>query len=79
MQCNLCKCIELVLSNYLNGGTNKGQADGFNLEALSKLSSTKDAENKSTLLDYVIELAKVHCPEQSVSLCYEFDMYDVAD
>lgn len=65
--CN--KCTEFLLSNYLNGGTNKGQADGFNLEALSKLSSTKDAENKTTLLDYVIELAKIHYPEQSVSLC----------
>eukprot|EP00929_Paragymnodinium_shiwhaense_P004186 TRINITY_DN10493_c0_g1_i3.p1 TRINITY_DN10493_c0_g1~~TRINITY_DN10493_c0_g1_i3.p1 ORF type:complete len:1477 (+),score=471.30 TRINITY_DN10493_c0_g1_i3:132-4562(+) len=36
----------LAVGNYLNGGTNRGQADGFELEALTKLDSVKDADGK---------------------------------
>lgn len=37
----------LTIGNILNGGTQKGQADGFNLDILSKLNSIKDSSNKN--------------------------------
>ena len=36
----------LAVGNYLNGGTNRGQADGFDLESLAKLEGIKDATGK---------------------------------
>lgn len=39
----------LTIGNILNGGTPKGQADGFNLDILTKLSSVKDNSNKNLL------------------------------
>ena len=53
------KILGLVLSlgNYMNGGTAKGQADGFNISVLTKLDSTKDRTNRVTLLQYIAELA----------------------
>jgi hypothetical protein len=37
----------LTIGNILNGGSQKGQADGFNLDILSKLNSIKDNSNKN--------------------------------
>jgi hypothetical protein len=42
----------LTIGNILNGGTQKGQADGFNLDILSKLNSIKDSSNKN-LVQYI--------------------------
>ena len=39
----------LSVGNILNGGTNKGQADGFNIDVLSKLNNIKDKNNHSVL------------------------------
>jgi hypothetical protein len=39
----------LAIGNVLNGGTNKGQADGFTLDAISKLSTIKDNNGKTVL------------------------------
>jgi hypothetical protein len=39
----------LTIGNILNGGTQKGQADGFSLDLLPKLASIKDNNNKSVL------------------------------
>jgi len=50
--------IVLSIGNYLNGGTNRGQADGFSLEALCKLSMVKDVNNQTTLSNYVLKLYK---------------------
>jgi len=50
--------IVLSIGNYLNGGTNRGQADGFSLEALCKLSMIKDVNNQTTLSNYVLKLYK---------------------
>jgi hypothetical protein len=47
----------LAFGNYMNGGTNKGQADGFHLKALLKLDLTKDSTNKVTLIQYIAEQA----------------------
>lgn len=55
----------MALGNYLNGGTNKGQADGFSVEDLNKLSGVKDANNKS-ILEYIVKVAKSQFPEKLV-------------
>ena len=44
----------LSLGNILNGGTTRGQADGFNLDFLEKLPGTKDRNGKS-ILTYIIQ------------------------
>jgi len=51
---SLKKVLGVVLSigNFLNGGSNKGQADGFDIEVLGKLSSIKDADGGS-MVDYL--------------------------
>lgn len=41
----------------MNGGTAKGQADGFYLEALSKTTTMRDVNNR-TILMYICELLK---------------------
>eukprot|EP00971_Amphidinium_carterae_P049270 971054-Amphidinium_carterae.1 len=38
--------IVLAVGNYLNGGTSRGQADGFDLETLTKLDAIKDPLGK---------------------------------
>jgi formin 2 len=45
----------LAVGNYLNGGTPRGQADGFQMESLSKLARLKDAKGQS-LLEHIAEL-----------------------
>jgi hypothetical protein len=57
----------LAVGNYLNGGTAKGQADGFEIDALLKVTMVKDSTNRVTLLDYVIKLANTQYPESLVS------------
>lgn len=47
----------LAIGNILNGGTQKGQADGFSLDILSKISSVKDNNNK-TLTQYICNIMK---------------------
>jgi len=48
--------IILAVGNYLNGGTNRGNADGFDFETLTKLDTVKDNDGKKHLLHYLIEL-----------------------
>lgn len=36
----------LACGNYLNGGTKRGQADGFDIEQLGKLDAVKDSQGK---------------------------------
>ncbi len=40
----------LDVGNIMNGGTNKGQADGYNLDILKSIHNTKDNNNKSVLI-----------------------------
>ncbi len=55
----LPRLLEIILAvgNYLNGTGPRGGAYGFKLEVLTKLADTKTADNKSTLLHYI-----VRCP-----------------
>jgi len=43
----------LGIGNVLNGGTPKGQADGFDLQVLGKLTSTKNNQN-NTMLQFIM-------------------------
>ena len=46
--------IVLVFGNYMNGATKmRGQADGYELSILTKLTSVKSMCNNQTLLDYI--------------------------
>lgn len=59
------KILELILlvGNYMNSGSKNGQAFGFEISFLTKLTSTKDADNKQTLLHYMIETIETKFPE----------------
>jgi hypothetical protein len=60
----------LAVGNYLNGGTNRGQADGFDLEALSKLDGVKDSQNKS-LRHFVFDVFFNQMSDSAASLVDE--------
>ena len=53
----LTKVLETVLSvgNLMNKGTHAGEAKGITLDSLLKLTSTKSNDNKTTVLDYVVQ------------------------
>lgn len=46
----------LAVGNILNGGTNKGQADGFTLDAIAKLATLKDNNGKTLLQTIAIKI-----------------------
>ena len=55
---SLKKFLGVVLSigNYLNAGnTNRGQADGFNLETINSISDFKDTSNSQTIMDIALK------------------------
>ncbi|PQQ08456.1 formin-like protein 4 [Prunus yedoensis var. nudiflora] len=51
------KLLEAILKagNRMNAGTARGNAQGFNLSALLKLSDVKSTDGKTTLLHFVVE------------------------
>ncbi|KAK6249422.1 Formin [Theobroma cacao] len=53
----LLKLLEAILKagNRMNAGTARGNALGFNLSALQKLSDVKSTDGKTTLLHFVVE------------------------
>lgn len=53
----------LLLGNVMNSGSRNGQAFGFEISFLTKLTSTKDVENKTTLLHYLVETIERKSPE----------------
>nr|KAG5688504.1 hypothetical protein BaRGS_011649 [Batillaria attramentaria] len=55
----------LALGNYLNGGTERGQADGFSLDILNKLKDFVDRTRRGNLLELVM---RTYC------LQYEADL-----
>lgn len=61
------KLLEVVLAigNYLNAGTKSGVAYGFKPVTLTKLKGTKSADNKTTLLQYIIVFMKKAYPKQA--------------
>lgn len=58
---SLVKILEMVLvvGNHLNGGSFRGSASGFKLNALLKLMDVKGRQKNTTLLHFVVaELLK---------------------
>ncbi|XP_030041077.2 protein diaphanous isoform X4 [Manduca sexta] len=53
----------LLLGNYMNTGSNNAGAYGFEISFLTKLTATKDLENKQTLLHYLVETIENKFPE----------------
>lgn len=45
----------LAIGNFMNSGTNRGNALGFQLTSLNQLTSTKSTDNKVTLLEYLVQ------------------------
>ncbi|XP_014259782.1 protein diaphanous [Cimex lectularius] len=61
----LAKILELILllGNYMNSGSKNGQAFAFEMSFLPKLSATKDLENKSTLMHFLVDTIERKFPE----------------
>lgn len=59
------KVLELILllGNYMNSGSKKEGAFGFEISFLPELSNTKDFENKQTLLHYIADVVEKKFPE----------------
>ncbi|XP_043642135.1 protein diaphanous isoform X1 [Drosophila teissieri] len=53
----------LLLGNYMNSGSKNEAAFGFEISYLTKLSNTKDADNKQTLLHYLADLVEKKFPD----------------
>ncbi|KAK0082986.1 hypothetical protein PV325_009545 [Microctonus aethiopoides] len=60
-----CRILELILllGNYMNSGSKNGEAFGFEIHYLTKLTSTKDIENKETLMHYLVDTIEKKFPE----------------
>ncbi|XP_063545456.1 protein diaphanous isoform X1 [Cydia strobilella] len=53
----------LLLGNYMNTGSNNAGAYGFEISFLTKLTATKDLENKQTLLHYLVDTIERKFPD----------------
>ncbi|KAI8433337.1 hypothetical protein MSG28_015382 [Choristoneura fumiferana] len=53
----------LLLGNYMNTGSNNAGAYGFEISFLTKLTATKDLDNKQTLLHYLADTIEHKFPE----------------
>ncbi len=69
----------LALGNYLNGGSARGQADGFQLDILPKISSTKSASGQS-LVDYIVKVCRAtQIDPRNEIACFEKARISLAD
>ncbi|KAK1894378.1 Inverted formin-2 [Dissostichus eleginoides] len=59
---SFCKLI-LDVGNFLNYGSHTGNAAGFKISSLLKLTETKANKNRITLLHHILEEAEVNHPE----------------
>ncbi|XP_052465463.1 protein diaphanous homolog 3 isoform X1 [Carassius gibelio] len=53
----------LLMGNFMNAGSRNAQTFGFNLSSLCKLKDTKSADQKSTLLHFLVEVCEEKFPE----------------
>ncbi|ORX92728.1 FH2-domain-containing protein [Basidiobolus meristosporus CBS 931.73] len=62
---SLPKLLELILvmGNYMNGTGFRGGAYGFKINSINKLIDTKDKENETTLLHFLVNLIESKFPE----------------
>ena len=59
------KVLELILlmGNIMNTGSRNEQSVGFDISYLPKLSNTKDRDNKSTLMHFLVETIEKSHPQ----------------
>lgn len=59
------KFLELLLlvGNYMNAGTKKSQAFGFDLNVLTKIGNTKSSDGKMTLTHFLADMIETKYPE----------------
>ncbi|KAJ8298216.1 hypothetical protein KUTeg_024747 [Tegillarca granosa] len=55
--------IILLMGNYLNAGSRNAQSLGFDLNYLSKLSNTKSADGKTTLMHFLANTVEMKHPD----------------
>jgi len=62
---NFLKVCEVVLAvgNFLNSGTNNGNANGFNIRTLTKLDSLKGVDKATSLLTYIVKFIEKKYPD----------------
>ncbi|XP_015341503.2 protein diaphanous homolog 3 isoform X1 [Marmota marmota marmota] len=53
----------LLMGNYMNAGSRNAQTFGFNLSSLCKLKDTKSADQKTTLLHFLVEICEEKYPD----------------
>lgn len=53
----------LLFGNYMNSGSRNGEAFGFEISFLPKLSSTKAQDNRTTLLHFLTEIVEQKHPD----------------
>lgn len=70
----LIQVLEMVLNigNLMNAGTLDGGVDAFKFESLPRLSQTKSADGKTTVLDYIVETFIEKGERQALLLMPEF-------
>ena len=76
----LIQVLEMVLNigNLMNAGTLNGGVEAFKFESLPKLSQTKSADGKTTILDYIVEAFIEKGDRQSLLLMSEFPNIQVS-
>ncbi|KAJ7360456.1 riboflavin kinase [Desmophyllum pertusum] len=65
--------IILTLGNFMNGGTNRGQADGFQLSVLNKVKDVKTQDNQTNLMKYIVQ---VYCDKRHGGERGDFNLPD---
>ena len=70
----LIAVLEMVLNigNLMNAGSLDGGVEAFKFESLPKLSQTKSADGKTTVLDYIVETFIEKGERKSLLLMSEF-------
>ena len=75
---NFHKFLEIFLAvgNYMNGVTAKGGAFGFQLKSLSKFYDMKSKDNKSTLLQYIVEYIMEEVDRKILNFMPFFELFN---
>ena len=75
---NFHKYLEILLAhgNYMNGVTAKGGAFGFQLTSLPKFYDMKSKDNKSTLLQYIVEFIMDEVDKSILNFMPFFELFD---
>ena len=76
----LIQVLEMVLNigNLMNAGTLHGGVEAFKFESLPKLSETKSADGKTTVVDYIVETFIEKGERQALFLMSEFPNIQVS-